>query len=121
MFLCYSLRLLRNTYFADTEDHAEDVCIMKDFTIRNLKKISSHHLPQAGNILTPVKYIGQKHLCISSHPSAVYCSSQGSLPLPLFCHSVQFIPHGVTLAHFLGFHNLSLLDETKAKRQVHGY
>lgn len=36
MFLCFSQKLLR-TYFADTEDHAEAICIMKDFTMRSLK------------------------------------------------------------------------------------
>jgi len=35
------LRLPRDTYFAGTEDHAEDVCIMKDFTISNLKNLFS--------------------------------------------------------------------------------
>lgn len=37
MFLYFSLKLLRNTYFADTEDHTEAICIMKNFTKRSLK------------------------------------------------------------------------------------
>lgn len=37
MFLYFSLKVLRNTYFAGTEDHAEAICIMKGFTKRSLK------------------------------------------------------------------------------------
>lgn len=113
MFLCFSPRLLRDTYFADTEDHAEHICAVKDFTIGNVKKslITCHRQ----KCVNSSKIHGQRHVCISSHPPPVYCSSQGSLPLPLVCHYVQFIQHGITSAHFLSVHHLSLLDENKAK------
>lgn len=83
------------------------------------KNLSS--LVTGRSILTPIKSRGQRHVCISSHPSPVYCSSQGSLPLPLVCHHVQLIQHGIPSAHFLSVHHLSLLDEHKAKWQVHRF